>query len=81
MTGLGLGHQVAAEWIPLIGLSYDPKSDLVAVTAEGVEHLIRHPRQIHVDHEVDSLRSIEVIDAEGDHHIVLIKDPLSLPAP
>jgi hypothetical protein len=78
VTGLGLGHQVEAEWIPLLGLSYDPKDDVLVVTGEGLRHLIPHPHQIHVDH--DSLQSIEAIDAEGNHHIILLKDPLSLPA-
>ena len=81
VTGLGLGHQVEADWIPLIGVSYDPKGDVLAVIAEGVEHLIRHPRQIHVDQERDWLNSLEAIDAEGNHHIVLFKQALRLPAP
>jgi len=81
VTGVGLGDQVEAEWIPLVGLSYDPANDLVAVIAEGVRHLIRHPKQIHVEHDTEWLRSVEVIDAEGVHHFVLLRDPLSLPAP
>ena len=80
VTGLGLGHQVAAEWIPLLGLSYDPKDDVLVVAGQGLKHLIPHPRQIHVDRDLDWLHSIEAIDAEGNHHIVLLKDPLSLPA-
>jgi hypothetical protein len=81
VTGLGLGHQVEAEWIPLIGLSYDPKGDVLTVIAEGVEHLIRHPKQIHVDQELDWLNNIEAIDGEGTHHIVLFRESLRLPAP
>jgi hypothetical protein len=81
VTGLGLGHQIEAEWIPLIGVSYDPKGDVLAVIAEGVEHLIRHPKQIHVEQEPDWVSSIEAIDAEGTHHIVLFKESLRLPAP
>jgi len=81
VTGLGLGDQIEADWIPLEGLSYDPKNDVFAVIAEGVDHLIRHPKQIHIDQEVDWLLSIEAIDAEDNHHIVLLKNPLSLPAP
>lgn len=30
-TGLGLGGAVQAEWIPLLGLSYEPESDLLSV--------------------------------------------------
>ena len=81
VTGLGLGDQIEADWIPLIGLSYDPKNDLLAVVAEGLDHLIRHPTQIHVDRDMDWLHSLEVIDAEGNHHIIMLKDPLALPAP
>jgi hypothetical protein len=81
VTGLGLGHQIEAEWIPLIGLSYDPRGDVLAVIAEGVEHLIRYPKQIHVDQELDWVNSIEAIDAEGTHHIVLFKEVFQLPAP
>ena len=81
VAGLGLGDQVEADWIPLIGLSYDPAGDSVAVIGEGVEHFIRHPKHIHVEHDTESLRSVEVIDAEDVHHFVLLRDPLSLPAP
>jgi hypothetical protein len=81
VTGLGLGDQIEADWIPLVGLSYDPKNDVLAVIAEGLDHLIRHPKQIHIDQEVDWLLSLEAIDAEDIRHIILLKDPLSLPAP
>ena len=81
VTGLGLGDQVEADSIPLLGLSYDPKSDVFEVVAEGVDHLIRHPKQIHVDQEPGWLRSVEAIDAEDNHHIILLKSPLALPAP
>ena len=81
VTGLGLGHQVEADWIPLLGLSYDPKNDILIVMAEGIEHWVRHPKQIHIDHEMEWLHSIEAVDAENNHHIILLKDALSLPTP
>jgi hypothetical protein len=80
VTGLGLGDQVEADWIPLFGLSYDPKSDVLAVIAEGVDHLIRHPKQIHIDHEMDWLHSVEAVDADDNRHIILLNNPLALPA-
>jgi hypothetical protein len=33
------------------------------------------------DQELDSLHSIEAVDADSNHHIILLKDSLSLPAP
>jgi hypothetical protein len=30
-ASLNIGDQIEAEWVPLLGISYDPKSDLVEV--------------------------------------------------
>jgi hypothetical protein len=79
VTGLGLGDQVEVDWLPLIGLSYDPRGAVLAVIVEGIEHNIRHPKQIHVEQDVEGLYSIEVVDSAEEHHILLLKDPLKLP--
>jgi hypothetical protein len=81
VTGLGLGDQIAAGWIALAGLSYDPKDDALIVFAEGLRHVISRPRRIDIDHEFDWLHGIEAVDAEGNHHIVQLRAPVSLPAP
>ena len=78
---LNLGGRVQANWIPLIGLVYDPKDDLVEVALEGLDHLIRGPREIHVEEGDGQLVSIEIIDAEGARQIIKLKEPLLLPAP
>src|SRR6476469_35014 len=79
VASLGLGDQVELDWVPLIGLTYDPKSDILVVAVEGIEHNIQHPQQIYVEQDVETLHSIEVDDASGEHHILLLKDPLRLP--
>ena len=81
VTGLSLGHQVEADYIPLTGISYDPKDDVLGVFAERLEHVISHPKEVYVDHEVEWVHSIEVVDAEGDRQIIVLKDPLKLPGP
>jgi hypothetical protein len=81
VASLGLGDQVEVDWVPLIGVTYDPKNDVLAVVVEGIEHNIQHPQQIHVEQDVETLHSIEVEDASGEHHILLLKDPLRLPSP
>ena len=35
VASLRLGDQVAAAWLPLIGITYDPKDDIVEVALEG----------------------------------------------
>jgi hypothetical protein len=79
VAGLGLGDQVEVNWLPLIGLSYDPRGDVLAVIVEGIEHNIQHPKQIYVEQDVEGLYSIEVVDTVEEHHILLLKDPLKLP--
>jgi Family of unknown function (DUF5335) len=35
VASLALGDQVEAEWLPLLGIAYDPKDDLVQVALEA----------------------------------------------
>lgn len=81
IAGLKLGDQIEAEWVPLAGLSYDPKDDLFAVVSEQLDHLIKKPREIYVDDGVEGLRSVEVIDADDNRQIIQLKPPLPLPPP
>ncbi len=79
VTGLGLGDQIAANRIALTGLTYDPHDDALTVFAEGLQHRIRQPRAVHIDHDVEWLHSVEAVDGEGNHHIIQLSEPLSLP--
>src|SRR3977135_125098 len=78
VVSLALGDQVEVEWLPLLGLVYDPKDDLVEVALDGVDHMIVKPREIYLD-ELGGLMSIEIIDAEGTKQIIKLRDPLTLP--
>jgi hypothetical protein len=79
VAALSIGDQIEAEWVPLLGISYDPKDDLVEVLLEGLDHLIRHPRDIYVDQGPAGLASMEVIGADDVREIIRLRDPLMLP--
>lgn len=79
VASLRIGAQIEAEWLPFLGIVYDPKSDLVEVLLEGLDHLIHKPREIHVDTGVTGLTSVEVIDADDNRQIIKLRDPLMLP--
>lgn len=81
VAALNLGDQVEAEWLPLLGIVYDPKDDLIQVLLEDLDHVIYRPRQVFVDQEAVVLTSMEVIDESGVRHIVKLRDPLMLPPP
>jgi len=81
VTSLDLGDQIQVEWLPLIGITYDPKNDLIEVALQGVDHLIRKPREVFVEENGLELSSIAIVDAEGVRQIVVLRDPIMLPAP
>jgi Family of unknown function (DUF5335) len=81
VVSLALGDQIEAEWLPFLGITYDPKDDVVEIALEGVDHLIEHPREIYVDDNVNGIISLEIADAEGTRQIVKFREPLALPAP
>jgi hypothetical protein len=81
VASLELGDQIAAEWLPLLGISYDPKGDDVVVALDGVNHIIHAPREIWIDFGPVGLASLEIVDAAGARQIVQLRDPVMLPAP
>jgi Family of unknown function (DUF5335) len=74
-----IGFQPEARRLPLIGISYDPKSDVLELLLGELEHLIRAPCEFYVDEEPLGITSLQIIDAEGVRQIVTLRDPLMLP--
>jgi hypothetical protein len=83
VASLKLGDQIEAEWLPLIGLVYDHKDNSVEIALEVskldvVDHIIREPREIYFAEDGRQFMGLDIIDLEGTHHIVKLKDPLML---
>ena len=81
VASLPLGDQVEAEWLPLLGIVYDPKDDLVEIALDGLDHMIPKPREIYIDDTPGVLTSVEIVDAKGTRQIVNLREPLMLPPP
>ena len=81
VASLGLGDQLEAEWVEFEGITYDPKDDLIEFVLGDLDHMIDKPREIWVDETALSLLGLEVVDAEGLRHILLLRTPLMLPTP
>ena len=80
IAGLLLGNQVEVTSLPLTGLTYDAKNDLLEVATDSVDHLIYHPKEIHTDYSIDGLHSVNVIDADDNHQIIKFIEPVKLSA-
>jgi len=81
VVSLGLGDQVEAKWLPLLGIAYDPNDDIVEVALEDLDHLIAKPRDLYVEEGSGGLVALQIVDADGVKQIVKLRDPLMLPSP
>jgi Family of unknown function (DUF5335) len=81
VVSLRLGDQVQADWLPLIGIAYDPNDDIVEVALEGLDHLISKPRELYVAEGAGGLAALEIVDSEDVKQIIKLRNPLMLPAP
>ena len=80
VASLEIGDQILAEWVPLLGISYDERSDQLDVALDRASHWIQHPNEVIVDQNAAGLTSIAVVDREGTRQVIRLKDPLTLPA-
>ncbi len=81
VNSLTLGSQIEAEWVPLLGITYDKKSDILEVILEGLDHMIHKPKDIYIDGNGFRLSSVEVIDTDNVRQVIKLRDPLMLPSP
>ncbi|HWW65069.1 MAG TPA: DUF5335 family protein [Sphingomonadaceae bacterium] len=80
ITSEALGDQWAARRLPLLGITYDDKDDLVEVAMDGVDHLVLHPDAIKIDEQAGGLACLEITARDGTRQIVTLVDPVMLPA-
>jgi hypothetical protein len=80
VASLETGDQILAEWVPMIGVTYDSRDDLLDVALDRTDHLIYHPHEIVIEEGTEGLISIAVTAGDGTWQIVRLKEPLKLPA-
>ena len=73
-----LGDQIVAEKVPVIGITYDSRDDLLDVALDRANRLIRHPQAIDVEEEPIGIVSIAVVDDAGARHMIRLTEPLTL---
>ena len=81
VASLDLGDQIEAEWLPLLGITYDDKDNLLEIALERVDHLIHGPQEVWADLNVGEMISIEGIDDQDVSQIIKLHQPLMLPSP
>jgi Family of unknown function (DUF5335) len=78
VMSLALGDQIEAEWLPLYGITYEPRADMLEIALENLDHMIAKPREIYADEQGGALVNIEVVDDGGVRQIVRLREKLAL---
>lgn len=81
IAALQLGDQIAVEWLPLLGVTYDRKNDIIEVALDGFDHLIQQPQELDLLQEDGQWSALRIVDSEGKQHIIRLREPLMLPPP
>ena len=76
-----IGCQVEVHGLPLIGLSYDSKNDLIELFVGELSHFIRTPRRFYVDEDPLGVICFHVIDVDDTRRVITLHEPAMLPAP
>lgn len=81
VVSLDLGDHVEARWVPLLGIVYDARADVLEIAVDGIGHTIRAPREVHAEETDRGLVALEVIAADEARQIIKFREPLVLPPP
>jgi len=81
VASLALGSQVAAEWVAVLGITYEPRAATIRIMLDGLDHPVPHPQDVYVDEGPAGLANVEITDASGTRHIIRLREPLMLSAP
>jgi hypothetical protein len=81
VTSLDLGDHVEARWLPLLGIVFDARADVLEIALVGVGHSIRGPREIHLEETERGLVSLAIVSANETVETLRFRAPLRLPPP
>jgi hypothetical protein len=78
VASLELGDQIEARWLPLLGVVFDARSDVLQIALEGIGHSIVSPRKILLEETERGLVAIEIVGADDTVDTLRLREPLRL---
>jgi hypothetical protein len=76
-----LGGQRLVENVPLLGLSYDTRGDIIEIEFEAIGHRIVAPAALYIDRMADGVVGLEIVGKDEEKTVLRLKQPLLLPEP
>ena len=78
VASLDLGDRIEARWLPLLGVVFDARGDVLEIALEGVGHSILAPREVHLEETERGLVAIAVVAADDTVETLRLREPLQL---
>lgn len=78
VVSLEIGDQRETRWLPLLGIVYDAKSDVLEIALKGVDHLISRPLEVYAEETERGLVALQIIAADETRQTVRLREPLAL---
>ena len=76
IEGLAFGNRMQARCLPLFGITYDSKDDILEIAMEGLDHLIHRPREIVVSEGAEGLERLDIVDDSDQKQNIRLVKPL-----
>lgn len=74
-----VGVEFDARWLPLTGMTYDPRRDVLDIAIEEQGHLILCPHELYVEISARGLECLCVLESDNVWQVILLRAPLVLP--
>jgi hypothetical protein len=78
VASLDLGDRVEARWLPLLGVVFDARGDVLEIALDGVGHSILSPREILLEETERGLVALEIVAADDTVETLRFREPLRL---
>jgi hypothetical protein len=78
VAALNLGDRVQAKWVPLRGVVFDMRGDVIEIALDGIAHSILAPREIVLEETERGLVALEIVAADDTVETLRFREPLHL---
>jgi uncharacterized protein DUF5335 len=78
VASLELGDRVQARWLPLLGIVFDARGDVLEIALDGVGHSIVSPLEIVIEETERGIVALEIVAADDSIEILRFREPLLL---
>jgi hypothetical protein len=78
VASMDLGDRVEARWVPLLGMVFDARGDVLEIALDGIGHSILSPREVLLEETERGLVAIEIVGTDDTVETLRFREPLRL---